>query len=149
MTDPTSAPDADGADLPELASAVLDLVDAVPPGRATTYGDLAELVGRGGPRQPAGVMARYGSLTTWWRVVRADGSLPAHLADEALAHWRAEGTATRETSRGVVVDLRRARWGGPDAPVGGAGARARGGADAERAAAEAALEALDRPGRRR
>lgn len=113
-------------ELPEYAAAVLDLVDLVPAGRATTYGDLAELVGEGGPRQPAAVMARFGSLTTWWRVVRADGSLPAHLMTEALACWRTEGMPTRESARGVVVDLRRARWEGPGEAgdglsVGGAG----------------------------
>ena len=31
----------------ELAEAVLDLVEQIPPGRVLTYGDVAELVGRG------------------------------------------------------------------------------------------------------
>ena len=86
----------------------------MPPGRATTYGDLAELVGTGGPRQAATVLARHGRVVAWWRVVRADGSLPAHLRDRAAEQWRAEGTPLRQSRGAPVVDLRRARWGGPE-----------------------------------
>ena len=45
-----------------------------------------------GPRRVGRVMSQYGAATTWWRVVRAGGHPPAGLEDEALAHWRAEGT---------------------------------------------------------
>ena len=56
-------------------------------------GDVAELIGQGGPRQVGAVLSRYGSSVTWWRVIRASGDVPEDLADEALAHWREEGTA--------------------------------------------------------
>ena len=53
--------------------AVLSIVERIPPGRASTYGLIAEAVGRGGPRQVGRVMAMYGGGVPWWRVVRADG----------------------------------------------------------------------------
>ena len=94
-------------ELPDLASAVLDLVDEVPPGRVVTYGDLAAVVGCG-PRQVGTVMARWGGAVAWWRVLRADGSPPPGLEHEALSRYRTEGTALRPGGR--RVDLAVARW---------------------------------------
>ena len=85
---------------------VLTAVESIPPGRACAYSDLAELVGRGGPRQVGNVMARYGDAVPWWRVVRADGRPARGLEEEALARLRAEGTPLR----GDRVDLDRARF---------------------------------------
>ena len=90
----------------EFAAAVLDVVDRIPPGRVMTYGDIAEYLQRGGPRGVGGVMAREGAAVTWWRVVRANGTLPAHLVVDAQEHWYIEGTPLR---RGVV-DVEAARW---------------------------------------
>lgn len=79
-------------ELPELVERVLDTVDAVPPGRVTSYGRVAAAVGGLGPRQVGALMARYGNLTCWWRVVDAAGRLPDGLARRAQARWREEGT---------------------------------------------------------
>ena len=100
--------------LPDFAEAVLDLVDQIPAGKVLAYGDIAELLGRGGPRQVGSVMTRYGSSVTWWRVIRASGEAAEGLRDEALAHWRAEGMAMVRGSRlaGSRVDMSRARWDG-------------------------------------
>jgi len=99
--------------LPEFAEAVLDIVDKIPSGMVLSYGDVAELLGHGGPRQVGFVMSRYGSSVTWWRVVRASGEAPQGLQDEALAHWRTEGTAmVRGALVGRRVDMTRARWDG-------------------------------------
>jgi len=99
--------------LPDFAEAVLDIVDQIPAGMVLAYGDVAELLGRGGPRQVGSVMSRYGSSVTWWRVIRAGGEAPQGLQDEALAHWRAEGTAlVRGVLAGRRVDMTRARWDG-------------------------------------
>ena len=68
----------------EFADDVLDLVDQIPEGKVATYGDVAELVGRGGPRAVGTVMARYGSDVPWWRVIRAGGYPPQGLEDEAV-----------------------------------------------------------------
>jgi alkylated DNA nucleotide flippase Atl1 len=99
--------------IPDFAEAVLDIVDQIPSGRVLAYGDVAELIGRGGPRQVGAVMSRYGSSVTWWRVILASGRAPQPLADEALAHWRSEGTAmVGGALAGRRVDMRRARWDG-------------------------------------
>lgn len=96
--------------LDAYVEAVLSLVEQVPRGRATTYGALADALfdeHGGGPRQVAAVMARHGSLVTWWRVVRADGTLPERLADEARQAYLEEATALTSTG---AVSLRVAFW---------------------------------------
>lgn len=100
-------------ELPDFAEAVLRIVDQIPEGMVLAYGDIAEMLGQGGPRQVGAVMSRYGSSVTWWRVIRASGEVPETLKDEALAHWREEGTAlVRGALDGRRVDMRLARWDG-------------------------------------
>ncbi|MER5208446.1 MGMT family protein [Streptomyces sp. NPDC002825] len=104
-------------ELPEYAERVLDVADAIPPGRVMTYGDVAEWLGEGGPRQVGRVMALYGGTAPWWRVVRADGTLLPGHEPRALAHYREEGTPLRTAgaaAEGHVprIDMRRARWDG-------------------------------------
>jgi len=96
--------------LDAYVEAVLSLVDQVPRGHATTYGAVADALFDeygGGPRQPAAVMARHGDGVTWWRIVRADGTLPERLAEEARQAYLEEGTPLRPNG---AVDLRRALW---------------------------------------
>ena len=90
----------------DFVEAVLSLVETIPSGKVLTYGAIASVVGRGGPRGVGGVMARDGHGVPWWRVVRANGTLPAHLMIEAQQHWYAEGTPTK---RGIV-DIKVALW---------------------------------------
>ncbi|MEV5977811.1 MGMT family protein [Streptomyces sp. NPDC052114] len=103
--------------LPEYAERVLDVAELIPPGRVMTYGDVAEWLEEGGPRQVGRVMALYGGGVPWWRVVRSDGVLlPGHEL-RALEQYRAEGTPLREASRAAQghlpkLDMRRARWDG-------------------------------------
>lgn len=77
----------------------------------TTYGAIAAVVGerlgRGGPRLVGTVMARHGGAVPWWRVVRADGSLPPSHDEEARRAYLEEGTPLRP---GGAVDLGRAFW---------------------------------------
>ena len=82
-------------------------MEAVPPGRVTTYGALADAVGSRGPRSVGRVMSTHGGSVPWWRVVRADGTLPPSHDDEARAHYLAEGTPFRSPGR---VDMTRAAW---------------------------------------
>ncbi|QCR49420.1 6-O-methylguanine DNA methyltransferase [Streptomyces sp. SGAir0924] len=103
--------------LPEYAERVLDVTESIPPGRVMTYGDVAEYLEEGGPRQVGRVMSLYGGGVPWWRVVRADGALLAGHELEALARYREEGTPLKEASRAAEghlprLDLRRARWDG-------------------------------------
>jgi alkylated DNA nucleotide flippase Atl1 len=100
-------------ELPDFAEAVLSIVDHIPEGMVLAYGDVAEMLGQGGPRQVGSVLSRHGSTVTWWRVVRASGEAPQGLHDEALAHWREEGTAlVRGALAGRRVDMLLARWDG-------------------------------------
>ena len=93
-----------------FADRVLDVVDAIPPGRVMSYGDIAEYLGQGGPRQVGRVLAVWGGGVAWWRVIHADGSLLAGHEPEALARYRQEGTPLRAVAGGYRVDMRRARW---------------------------------------
>ncbi|MFJ2175291.1 MGMT family protein [Streptomyces sp. NPDC087851] len=106
-------------ELPDYAERVLDVAELIPPGRVMTYGDVAEWLGDGGPRQVGRAMALYGSAVPWWRVVRSDGVLlPGHEL-RALDHYREEATPLREAARSAEghvprLDMRRARWDGED-----------------------------------
>ncbi|MFF9123703.1 MGMT family protein [Streptomyces sp. NPDC014889] len=110
--------------LPEYAERVLEVAEMIPPGCVMTYGDVAEWLERGGPRQVGRVMALYGGAVPWWRVVRADGVLlPGHEL-RALAHYRTEGTPLKEAGRAAEghlprLDMRRARWDGGERTQGG------------------------------
>ncbi|WTK78409.1 MGMT family protein [Streptomyces sp. NBC_01511] len=110
-------PDEVSGDLPAYAERVLDVADLIPPGRVMAYGDVAEWLGEGGPRQVGRTMALYGGAVPWWRVVRSDGVLLAGHELRALAHYREEGTPLREASPGAEghlprLDMKRARWDG-------------------------------------
>ncbi len=104
----------DGAGLSDFASRVLDVVEAIPPGRVMSYGDVAEYLAEGGPRQVGRVMALWGGGVAWWRVIHADGSLLAGHERAALARYRDERTPMRLGTDGRPgrVDMRRARWSG-------------------------------------
>ncbi|AOT60922.1 MULTISPECIES: MGMT family protein [Streptomyces] len=114
--------------LPEYAERVLEVAELIPPGRVMTYGDVAEWLGEGGPRQVGRVMALYGGAAPWWRVVRADGRLLPGHEQRALGHYREEATPLRETAtaRGTAdrparLDMRRARWDGTGVADGAGG----------------------------
>jgi alkylated DNA nucleotide flippase Atl1 len=95
---------------PDFEELVLAVVERIPPGRVMSYGDIAEYVGHGGPRQVGRVMALSGGSVPWWRVVHADGTPPPGHESAALAQLRADGTPLRPD--GSRVDMRRARWDG-------------------------------------
>ncbi len=90
--------------------AVLCAVEQIPPGRVLSYGDVAELVGAGGPRQVGHVMASHGGAVPWWRVVRADGSTAVRKEAGQLHQLDAEGCTLRRC--GEREDLAKGRWDG-------------------------------------
>jgi alkylated DNA nucleotide flippase Atl1 len=102
----------------EYVEAVLELVALVPAGSALAYGDVAELLGSGGPRQVGSVLSRHGSSVPWWRVLKASGEAPPGHERDALALYLLEGTALLgsyaqyfSTGEGRWrVDLLAARW---------------------------------------
>ena len=82
------------------AERILRRVRTVPPGRVTTYGDLAP----GAPRQAGAVLAAcHDPGLPWQRIVRADGSLPKGEKQRRLL--QREGVPFR----GTRVDMR-AAW---------------------------------------
>jgi alkylated DNA nucleotide flippase Atl1 len=112
--DGTGSPtdDAAGGTLADAAESyvadVLDVVERIPAGTVLTYGDVAKIVGRGGPRQVGRVMSRWGGGVPWWRVLRADGRPADGHEARALSHYADEDTPMRPG--GERVDMRRARW---------------------------------------
>lgn len=82
------------------------MVEQIPPGQVMSYGSIAACVGVGGPRQVGAVMAEYGGAVPWWRVVRADGTLPLCHDGRARAEHLAEGTPMR----GERVEMSLAAW---------------------------------------
>jgi len=102
----------------EYVEAVLAIVRLVPAGSAVAYGDVAELLGSGGPRQVGSVMSHYGSGVSWWRILKASGQAPEGHEAEALRQYLREGTVLTgayetylRTGEGSWrVDLAAARW---------------------------------------
>lgn len=93
----------------DFVSRVLELVDAIPPGSAMAYGDVAAALGSRAPRAVGQVMAYYGSEVPWWRVVRASGHPPEGHSTQALQHYRAEGTPLTWSGEIYRVNLAAAR----------------------------------------
>lgn len=102
----------------DFASRVLDVAESIPPGRVMSYGDIAEYLGEGGPRQVGRVMALWGGGVPWWRVVHADGSFLSGHEREALRRYREERTPLRTGADGAPgrLDMRKARWLGASQP---------------------------------
>lgn len=109
MTQPGLVPAADPRPQAYIRK-VLAVVETIPRGKVMTYGDIAEYVEDGGPRQVGAVMARHGGEVAWWRVVNASGALPPHLRGQAAMQYAAEGTPYDKARE--RVNLRTARWDG-------------------------------------
>jgi alkylated DNA nucleotide flippase Atl1 len=103
-------------------SRVLDVAESIPAGRVMSYGDIAEYLGEGGPRQVGRVMALWGGGVPWWRVVHADGQLLCGHEREALGHYRREGTPLRAGADGERhrLNMTKARWAGDPVEIGSA-----------------------------
>ncbi|WP_246465192.1 MGMT family protein [Ruania alkalisoli] len=97
----------------DYVETVLDLVEQIPPGRATTYGVIAEAArvatGKGSARTVGTVMAQYGGGVPWWRVVTASGAVAERVAGRGLELLRNEGVplTAHDPPR---VDLAEAGW---------------------------------------
>ena len=80
----------------EQVEAVRALVAAIPPGRVSTYGDIADAAGLSSPRIVAWIMRTDSSDLPWHRVIRASGRPAPHLASRQLEHLRAEGVLAHD-----------------------------------------------------
>lgn len=90
----------------EQVEQVRELLVAVPPGRATTYGDLAAAAELPSPRMVGRILAEDAADLPWHRVVHADGRGAQHKVTEQLRRLRAEGVPIRNDR----VDLAAVRW---------------------------------------
>lgn len=91
----------------ELARRMLEVVAAIPPGRVTSYGEVAARAGSRSPRLAGFVLANLADEDTpWHRVLRSNGTPAPQLAAEQLTRLRAEGVLA---VRGRV-DMHRYRW---------------------------------------
>jgi methylated-DNA-protein-cysteine methyltransferase related protein len=75
----------------ETVERVRAAVRAIPPGRTSTYGEIAEQAGLRSPRLVGRILAEDGHDLPWHRVLRADGTCAPHIAREQSARLRAEG----------------------------------------------------------
>ncbi|MBI3213585.1 MAG: MGMT family protein [Mycobacterium sp.] len=80
----------------EQVERVRALVAAVPPGRVTTYGDIAAAAALSSPRIVAWIMRTDSSDLPWHRVIRASGRPAPHLSTRQLELLRAEGVLARD-----------------------------------------------------
>lgn len=86
---------------PSVAQVLAD-IRAIPEGFVRTYGDLSP----GAPRFTGWVLKGTSEDVPWWRVVRADGSLP--VGEKQRARLDAEGVPLLAGDP-PRVDMRRAR----------------------------------------
>ncbi len=75
----------------EQVEAVRALVDRIPAGRVSTYGDIAAEAGLSSPRIVGWIMRTDSSDLPWHRVIAASGRPAPHLATRQLERLRAEG----------------------------------------------------------
>lgn len=90
----------------EQVERVRELLATVPPGRVTTYGDLAVAAGLASPRLAGRILAEDSADLPWHRVVNAVGRPAPHKRTEQLRRLRAEGVPIRNER----ADLASARW---------------------------------------
>ena len=84
---------------------VRTLICAVPAGKVTTYGAVAEAAGLSTPRTVAWILRVDGADLPWFRVIRADGRPAPQVRERQLARLRAEGVPIVDDR----VQMRRAR----------------------------------------
>jgi methylated-DNA-protein-cysteine methyltransferase related protein len=104
----STRPGGSGAGPTPYALEVLDLVDRIPAGRVMTYGDVAEMHGRGSARTVGAVLSEHGREVPWHRVVQASGRPAEPHLREALDLLAGEGCPLR----GERVVMAEARWDG-------------------------------------
>ncbi|GAA4439521.1 MGMT family protein [Actinokineospora soli] len=92
----------------ELHERIRELVRSIPPGRVSTYGDIAAMAGASTPRLVGRVLREDGHDLPWHRVLRSTGVPAEHIVRRQLELLRAEGVL----ADGDRVDLRRYRWAG-------------------------------------
>ena len=91
----------------EHVEAVRALIASIPPGRVSTYGDIASAAGLSSPRVVAWIMRTDSADLPWHRVILASGRPAPHLATRQLELLRAEGVLASD-GRVPLDDVRHA-----------------------------------------
>ena len=105
MIDPADIDPAD-VDPADVDEAVFDAVEAIPPGRVSTYGAIGRLVGVGPRRVARALSSGGGGAVPWHRVLRADGTAAEPVRVRQLELLAGEGVPVR----GGRVDLAAVGW---------------------------------------
>lgn len=103
---------------PSIYNRIYAQVNAIPPGRVSTYGQIAKLVGGCGPRQVGYAMAHLppGSTIPWQRVINSKGEISPRK--EGSGSKAENGQRQRLAAEGVIfnrhdrIDLKRFGWPG-------------------------------------
>lgn len=90
----------------KLRARIREIVADIPAGKIATYGDVATVSGAPSAQVVGQILGEVGHDLPWHRVLRADGTPPAHLAEEQLRRLSAEGVP----SDGQRINLRFYRW---------------------------------------
>lgn len=75
----------------DFGATVRAIVAGIDPGTCASYGEIAAEAGRPGAARAVGTLLGRSEGLPWWRVIRADGTLPK-AADQAR-RLQAEGVA--------------------------------------------------------
>jgi alkylated DNA nucleotide flippase Atl1 len=89
----------------EQVESVRTLVASIPPGRVSTYGDIASAANLSSPRVVAWIMRTDSADLPWHRVILASGRPAPHLTTRQLELLRAEGILARD-GRIRLADVR-------------------------------------------
>ena len=108
---------ANRADVPNFYAAVYRLVAQIPPGKVTTYGQIARWLGHPSAARAVGYALHAlptGSEIPWQRVINAAGRVSSRCDRhyEGIQRALLEGEGVQFDSYGSV-DLQRFGWGGP------------------------------------
>jgi methylated-DNA-protein-cysteine methyltransferase related protein len=94
----------------EQVERVRALVAAIPSGKVSTYGDIADVAGLSSPRIVGWIMRTDSTDLPWHRVITASGRPASHLTSLQLELLRAEGVLAVDGR----IPLREARYEFPD-----------------------------------
>ena len=76
-----------------FTEAVISVIDAIPPGEISTYGEVAAEAGYPGAARAVGNLLRSTPGLPWWRVIAASGRLVPGIEKEHAQRLRAEGVS--------------------------------------------------------
>ena len=93
---------------PSPTQRILALVARIPSGRVMTYGDIADVLGLGSPRQVGRALAGADVDIPWHRVVRSDGTMAEQVRVRQRQLLLSEGVGMV----GERVDLEAHQWSG-------------------------------------